>query len=159
MHLNNQICTLEQANRFKELGLDQEDAQYYWSRPINAQRDFTSETMEANQAERNWTYEHDTTESIKGSVAAYTCADIGEMLTGLEEIPSTYYSNHGVWQWQMLDPHTLPAPRVSHHDNGEYATEAEARAAMLLYAIEKELITVEYCNEVLKLNADPYEDR
>lgn len=122
MKLENQVCSLELAKKLKELGVKQE-SYLVWQVPpkVYADIDFTM-LKRANDQPYYYEREHYKTYS------AFTVAELGERLRpllkdGQEYDKSTDFQGefeHSVWN----------------------DTEADARAKMLIYLIENNLITV-----------------
>lgn len=136
MKLENQVCTLEQAKRLKELGVKQQ-ANFYWEcHGVNVSLR-TSEQIESS----NWIV-----------FAAFTVAELGEMLPDV-------YSVSGIWfsicdagndkNGKNLEPpnaFSLFTGKTVHDlqdtpfKNLVFETEAEARAEYLIYLLENNLI-------------------
>jgi hypothetical protein len=135
MKVENQVCTFDQAKRFDELGLDH-DSLFHYAR---------------FESEEPFQLTQDVGEAIE-SYSAYSVAELGEMLPELHE---SYYSNHlGFWRWQVLE-HDAEGDfpfKVSEQGDGEYDTEAEARADMLIDAIEDDRIKAEAINAAFRWN-------
>jgi hypothetical protein len=114
MKLEQQVCSLDLAKRLKELGVKQESL-FYWSDDviyIHKRRDA-----------KDW-------------YSAFTVAELGEML------PDYIYSQKRFLQsddWCIYtagEPKDFPDGKEMIHGN----TESDARAKMLVYLIENNLI-------------------
>lgn len=146
MKLENEVCLLEQAETLKVLGVNQ-NSRYSWcgNKNLTPQENnperkpwvFVNTTKPANSLEED---HRSMVPSAKPFAAAYNVAELGIMLgsetytlrTGSE---SSQFAN---WAW-MDDGNGIGL--------GEYATEAQARAAMLIHHIEQGYTTVEEVNE------------
>lgn len=117
MKLQDQVCTLEQANRLMSLGINQES--YF----VLGQRGVLTES---------WAIEGD--EDVFYS--AFTVAELGVMLPAGYD--TMYCTNDG---WRGFD---LASRDML--DSKTFYTEAECRAAMLIYLLENKLITTKEVN-------------
>jgi hypothetical protein len=123
MKLENQICTLEQAKRLKELGICQDGYFHYGDR--------------LDGPTESWMHEGD--EDV--FYAAFTVAELGVML----DYCSVTRSEMPGYKGQFC----FPGGPIK----GEclyFPTEAQARAQRLIIALEKEWTTVEEVNNRLK---------
>ena len=131
MKLEQQVCTLEQAKKLKELGVEQK-VLYQWK--VNDVQTVVIDTPMAMWIER---YVPPVGNAF---YAAFTVAELGVML------PNYYESHKGAmddtWYCGMLEG-----------GDGEYfaieKTESEARAAMLIYLLGNHLTTPEEVNQRL----------
>lgn len=142
MKLEQQVCTLEQAKKLKELGIVPKSVLFLWldySKNSHGPKIVNADVMDF-ESDRSYIY------------AAFTVAELGVMLpdyiTG--EHLYTYQQRrgaldkrkvkHDIYYWCMgnIFLHTV---------TGEI--EAEARAAMLIYLLENKLITPEEVNNRL----------
>lgn len=142
MELKDQVCTLEQAKRLKELGVTE---QSLWRWVFPARKEMISTTYGVYHYEQA----KDIIEGNEGTyfdhtdAPAYTVAELGEMLpdmltTNLQyELVSIKEDDCWLIRYvrgnNMLDQH----PNIK-GIGGE--TEAQARAAMLIYMLENSLI-------------------
>lgn len=132
MTLSDQVCSLPLAQRLKELGVKQESL-FYWE----------FDTWPDKRTTNTWTIQYGTNRSDVFS--AFTVAELGEMLPDHVDLPENeavtffnqhklgYYGNQG---WQV---------RYGEIDDKKILnfiadTEADARAKMLAYLIENDLI-------------------
>lgn len=144
-----QVCTLQQAKRLKELGLTQqsifcfigdENPDPKYNTPMQL---YYSENARTDIG-KSW---------YDNRIAAFNVAELGELLK--EHPDGSYYSDHlGDWLWQILsfdvDSDEYPAGfKVTHSSDGEFETEAEARADQLLFMIENKLVDIDYLNEIM----------
>lgn len=141
MKLENQVCTLQQAKRLKELGITQDSFFYH----IEAFNDiaYMNKICQIKGFD-NSTY------SGQYIYSAYTTSEIGVML------PRKYVSEKTQWE-DISKKYICGVPYPDGEDNYDYsnnsqfgATEAEARAAMLIYLLENNLTTASEVNERLK---------
>ena len=122
MKLEQQVTSLELSCKLKDLGVPQE-AVFYWtaySEPMD-EPCRGSFGLELKQG--------------KGEVAAFTCSELGEML------PEGYHS----WQMTGLNPKhpdrwACSEPMATDLETAFSNTEADARAKMLVYLIEKGIV-------------------
>ncbi|MGF6428194.1 hypothetical protein [Bradyrhizobium elkanii] len=120
--IEKQVCSLDLAKRLKELGVKQE-SYFLW-------KQLFSDTPD------KW---HVSIREVNGRVlqkkciAAFTVAEIGEML-GLGRWV-TFKTSRG-WEWQYTGNGPLPI----NNDGKAADTEADARAKMLIYLLENNLI-------------------
>lgn len=121
MKLENQVVSLKLAKKLKELGFKQE-SHFYWVHINGAERD---EWVILSKKEFSSKYNH---------YPAYTVAELGEML------PEKYMSgkldnrNFNCWEFDEMF-------MVKNYNNYQTKTEANARAKMLIYLKENNLLT------------------
>jgi hypothetical protein len=129
MKIENQVCSLEQAKRLKELGISQ-DSYFLFGAD--------------GQLTEGWSVEGTETEFF----AAYTTAELGMLLP--ERI--TTHTEDGVYHCSA-QKELYPFPEIE--ENHQYfvvtsdTSEAEARAGMLLFLLKYEFVTVEKVNKWL----------
>lgn len=142
-------CTLEQSKRLRELGVDA-PSMFYW-RLIN-------EPIGYKDNHEYWELCYDRPlKCIKESCPAYSVGELGDM------IPDTYVSYDSDWQYRPYKQdyhHTqqkewkFDNPFTEYNKDtkvlGGAKTEAQARAAMLIWLIENNHITAEEVNNQLK---------
>ena len=125
-----QVCTIEQAQKLRELGAPQKEAIYFWD----------------EDGSGNLIRSLDASARLIGCVAAYTVAELGEMLpaymTSKEDgirgfLHSIDVSGDG---WECY--YERNDMGVAMHNIQTGKTEAQARAAMLIYLLENKLITL-----------------
>jgi hypothetical protein len=135
MKLEQQVCSLDLAKRLKELGCKQDEREYYWLRAVEDRKEHF--ILKYNLfAVRE-----------PGRVAAFTVAELGEML------PPCIEPEEGTDSWldirKLENEVTDGGWRVSYVDAGNEddedpdmtaATFAEAMAKMLVYLLENKLI-------------------
>ncbi len=124
MKIEQQVCTWEQAKKIKELGITQTSSYFYWH--FGA----VSETWILINCEDS--------DIDANDFSAYTVAELGVMM------PSGYDTMHstmGGRRWFDLD---------GMDDREYYKTEAEARAAMLIYLLENNILKVDEVNNRLQ---------
>lgn len=138
MKIQDQVCTIEQAKRFKELGIAQESLFYFnWlitghehGIPIQFGKIMESEYLS------NWQ-----------QISAFTVAELGIMLP---ENVSCFRSD-GKFE---INVHKGLYPMPQIQDGFNYFvvkgdTEAEARAAMLIFLMKERLVSASQINEAL----------
>lgn len=134
MKLEEQVCSLELARKLKTLGVKQE-ALYEWTQT------YTRKTGEYLRDSKPYL-----AKTPKGSVgtqdfAAFTVAELGEMLPPLVEINDDTYGL--VIDWDNRRGRML---RYERSDGSNFTqegdTEADARAKMLIYLLDNRLISL-----------------
>lgn len=140
MKLQDRVCTLKQAERLKELGTTQ-DAIWFWAFPLNERMISTRKGIIHNTTCDDILRDNDGDEFDHAVAAAFTVAELGVMLpNGYDTMRITSKDSHKVPVWQGYD------------DDGNYfimtpyKTEAECRAAMIIYMLENKVITAEEVN-------------
>lgn len=113
MKLEQQVTNLELSKRLEELGV-QQDSQFYWT-THNKHTDWV--IVFCGEAVR-----------MGDGISAFTVAELGEMLpSGRYELFSDHIKRWALWK----------------SENGfSAATEADARAKMLIYLLEHNLISI-----------------
>jgi hypothetical protein len=124
MKLQDQVCTEQQADRLKELGVVQESLFYHthsdWGVMPKKSIDFSGDPS-----------------------SAFTVAELGVMMpVGYDTMANTEGYNSVVWRGYDIDGRDCPK---EHFD-----TEAQCRAAMIISLLESFLITPAEANERLK---------
>jgi hypothetical protein len=126
MKLEEQVVSLELAKKLKELGVKQESLFYWKSFYTGDAVLVTGKPQKSNKY---------------NSYSAFTVAELGEMLPWLVEVAEQGYFLNMVkngkkeWQWDVwyeLDDDIL--------ESVEAESEANARASMLIYLLENNLI-------------------
>ena len=123
MKLEQQVCSLELAKRLKELGVPQESL-FWWM----GVRIYPESEMEDFEPPPYW--------GEDDYCSAFTVAELGEMLP--EFIHSFKYPDGFVCESNDME-HFPPG---KNHLETIADTEANARATMLIYLLEKKLITL-----------------
>lgn len=139
MKIENQVCTLEQAKKLKELGVIQEESQFYY-RGQNVWH-HNEVTDWPNQEQF---YDLFGSGAEAGQIfAAFTVAELGQMLpAGYDTMAGTVTLTKREWLGYDLYGKYIPSEKA-------YDTEAQCRAAMLIYLIESKLTTPEETNKRL----------
>lgn len=148
MKIENQICTLEQSQKLHELGVEKHKSFLsYWPNP---------KVLEGGRVEPDGTYEIMPTDwsrtyasAVKDS--AFTVAELGIMIGNKYTISETTNHKEDDKRWICGDVFGI--------DDGDYdynickygATEAEARANILIHLIENRYVTVDEVNQRLTL--------
>lgn len=118
MNLENQVCLLQQAKRLKDLGVKQDSLFYHtnsdnWGVMPKRSIDFTGNPF-----------------------SAFTVAELGMMLPNAFDTMAISVSQN-VRGWAAYDDNGNDVFK----DEVNFSTEAEARAAMLIYLLENNLVT------------------
>lgn len=134
MELTKQVVSLELAKRLKELGVPQGDWEsasplFYWSFYDGGARRDKPKLIPVDDCNFGF---------MEDLVAAFTVAELGEMFLG--QIISFEHRRDGKYRvWWYGSPKTMIEQRM-HNIDGD--TEADARAAMLVYLLENKLLPV-----------------
>ena len=123
MKLEDQVCSLELSKRLKELGVKQESL-FVWRK----YQGWLCELKSNDFIEHGWNGNelHET--------AAFTVAELGELLKMPNQSISSFHQNCSVWtgdSWAIYDRGVVIV---------EEKTEADARAKMLIYLLENNFI-------------------
>lgn len=132
MPLEKQVCSLELAKKLKELGVKQESL-YVWVEkfPIFDERDRLV-TFQEYQYRLATIPLSDKAKGLIKTFSAFTVAELGDML------PGNINGEPILCQWGLMhNVHYIGIPQL-HQE--EANTEADARAKMLIYLIENNLI-------------------
>ncbi len=132
MKLEQQVVSLELAKRLKELGVKQDDSLFYWQ-PLFSNSDKVKETWRVSQLPYG--------KYPEPRYAALTAAELGEMLPAYVQLHPQHQKpylecskNLDVWNVGYNDRNG-----TMHFDSAE--READARAKLLIYLIQNNLIT------------------
>lgn len=173
MILKDQVCTEQQARRLKELGAIQESLFYWYTSPHDNGKDEYWETKEITympffvnastleDESEGCTYYVNQTDQY----SAFTVAELGLMLPDVDnhEFIWASFPDAGITEEGLdIDPPAFSVfigPSVCHleeepFDNKIYPTEAQARAAFLIYCIENNKTTVAEVNHRLSPSSD-----
>ena len=126
MKLEQQVVSLELAKKLKSLNVKQESL-FVWSK----QEDL-----------KNWKCEYRKYFAVdmRRDIAAYTVAELGELLPTEQNNRMGFFSGRAIngWFCEVKNYGVMPFERL--HVELQHDTEANARAAMLVYLIENELL-------------------
>lgn len=125
--IKNRVCTPEQSIRLFELGVN-EFSLLKWRR-TDSSKDY--EIISENQS---------TTEDW----AAYDVAELGEMLSSYPYNGQSFKNDSGSWGHTYRNVNGEPRMLKE-----TFLTEAETRAALLIYYLETGMVTDEQCNNAL----------
>jgi hypothetical protein len=127
MKLERQITSLELSKRLKELGVKQ-DTYFWWVQQVDEIPSKSGRHLPSYEAVDSWVVIDRQGQHGQESIVAFTVAELGEMLP-----PNSFSGRdqHGIICWR-------------YNDSTEYggATEAEARAKMLIYLLENKILTL-----------------
>lgn len=129
IQLSDQVCSLIQAKRLKELGVNQES---YFVHKINEIQDVVSTSQF-----KKWCEEYLPT--CNDYYSAFSVAELG---IALPPNGRTIFKVHDGWEFTI--------GTSDWKDWRRYSTEAQARAELLIYLIENKIVSVEEINERLK---------
>lgn len=141
MELSKQVCSLESANRLKELGVKQESLYLWETGAIKPRIILTFETKEALRVMNIYNYD---TSDFREYSSAFTVAELGELLPGRVERNAKDYMlqclKHGNWEVKYVAYENGIGHVLDSHEVIQWGEEAEARAKMLIYLLENKLI-------------------
>lgn len=154
MKIENQVCTLEQAKKLKALGIKQVGSLFYASTMDGHRIVFKDE-------EKNYVlFGRGSCEVTEKSIiaTAFTVAELGEILGNVKYksfgFPMMFTSHSmnydgaselmGKWSCSFRNPKNFSNPDIG------CESEAQARAAMLIYLLENKIISAEEVNKKLK---------
>lgn len=162
MELEKQVCSLELAKKLKELGVKQESFFYWWESGWEAKwnvieaRNFMCDCDSEPEAMHGCDIREIAAERIggpgkydpKAAYSAFTVAELGEMLPEGIKIDGGFLfidcphhnSPMGYRCWISNTNGTAPCAVQPKDNKPRLKTEADARAKMLIYLIEKKLI-------------------
>lgn len=124
MELEKQVCSLELSQRLKELGVPQESLYGHYHNKLRVKNFITERYYISNEDEASFL------------CSAFTVAELGEML------PPLYISMKTRRSGWCVCPKTVADERSDFEDERivRADTEANARAKMLIYLIENNLL-------------------
>ena len=138
MTLENQVCSLELAKKLKELGIQQHSA-FWWEQDKVAGRNEWSKEWKClfNNGSKPYSDSH--------VISAFTVAELGEMLPEcflwqtVTQVALTCAKYSGGWHVRYASTRFQGKREIDHFEDGK--TEADARAKMLIYLLENNLLT------------------
>lgn len=144
MKLENQVCSFEQAKRLSELKVGETGFPLFVWVP---------EFPIFNEALRLCTFAEfesrlknsilsDDAKALVGYYPAFTLSELGQMLDSETYTQRTGSEDSEYANWEYMDDNNQLGW-------GNFNTEVEARAAMLIAHLEKEIVAAETCNERL----------
>ena len=126
MELEKQVCSLELAKRLKELGAKQESF-FTWCK----------------KSAHGWEIRSmgDEIIPVLDTVSAFTVTELGEMLKNAEDLMKNLGGTSIEWNpvWRYWQCFLHDQSNETAHETHD-ASEADARAKMLIYLIEKGLV-------------------
>lgn len=150
MNIENQVCTKEQAERLAALGITQESYFYHYQQILNGVTTF--EIYTAGHFDFGlWSVNESVERAISGEsknkiYSAFTVAELGVMLPEFY-CSYRYFNNENGPFWKCYNDGNSEYPE---DDGVELCpTEAQARAAMLIYLLEYDHITASEVNNRL----------
>lgn len=150
MKTEKQVCTIEQAGKLKELGVEQTSEYAFIFRLKEWQVNHIAEF-------NRWAFQQE--QDLIGArenYSAFTVAELGEMLETNDDqhfLMHSWNDHGGEWQTFLSKRKESESEEQKdhfedvHQEVGE--TEAEARAEMLIWMLENKIISVESVNENL----------
>jgi hypothetical protein len=148
MLLQQQVCTLEQAKKLKELGIQQMSVNSWVHKgPYNCGDEYNEAApaflTDGCSQQLDFPYIFD--------ACAFSVAELGVLLPhnpSTSENYSWYHRNN--WRGHSVGYNALGLPSI---EQEWFKTEAEARAGMLISLLENKLIPPEECNNRLNPQA------
>jgi hypothetical protein len=134
MKIENQVCTLEQAVKFKELGIKQ-DSHFFW-----VDRKEKSKLVYAKSVE------------FLNSLpifAAFLTAELSVLIGNKYTLSETTKHKEDCKRWICGDIIGVEDGDYDYNNCSFGSTEAECRGNMLIHLIENKLVDVEACNKRL----------
>lgn len=125
MNLEQQVVSLELAKKMKELGFEQDSLFAYYNNPYHGY---------VGAKQLLWEYKEEGYSQKEFCCFAYTVAELGEML------PASYYSIYFKFAKTWYCDKAMDEQPNCNYDNTKSETEADARAKMLIYLKENNLI-------------------
>jgi hypothetical protein len=127
----NQVCTPEQAVKLKELGVDDKAPLLAW-KDISFSSDRSAFALTPNDGSLRHLY-----------YPAFTVAELGEMMPDYLEDKGHqwYYTQNKLDGWEVGFERVDVAYGGCNHLLSRMATEAQARAAMLIHLLENGIIS------------------
>jgi hypothetical protein len=146
MKLQDQVCTLEQAKKLSELGINQKSLFYYTqdNTPLNSNLATWGYRQENMPVYVKYLRQSDiSTSDLFFEYSAFTVAELGMMLPSetLTIRRGSEYLEFPNWEWEN---------EGQQKGWGCFDTEASARADHLIMLLENNLIKVKEVNERLK---------
>lgn len=133
MKLEDQVCSLEQAKKLKELGVSQESL-FWWLELYQGPEDNFNPRYFLNSGKHK---------DIEIQFSAFTVAELGEMLpVKVENVYQEIITTHtgsGEWKCAVRNVISGDWPQKYQIDAD---TEADARAKMLIYLLENNLVDI-----------------
>lgn len=160
MRIENQLCIISQAKRLKELGIKQDGFFSLLYNPLSGEYEISSLKVGALEIlAESYPKSTEWKERVaKGIYSTFSVAELGIMLPDVDhnEFVWASFPDAGINEKGLdIDPpafSVFKGPSVRHleeepFDNKVYPTEAQARAAFLIYCIENKKITAEEVNK------------
>ena len=145
MNIEKQCCTLEQAKRLQELGITAKGflswackGAYYCDNIEYAEE---PPFIAFDCSEYSYPY--------KFIAYAFTCAELGAMLPAQIKLSNELYP---IVFYKDIDNKYYAAQITKQPVSIGFNTQAECKADRLIYLLEKNLVTAEYCNQQLNDN-------
>lgn len=171
MKIQDQVITIEQAKRLKELGvtadtfmiwmqaeqLDGEGNHKDWVPALFVEIQSSGFDMTSvSELPEGCTNDDDECHDTRGNYAAYTVAELGMMMPTHEDGGGIHFTWKDAGDYKGTDIKGFSAwgrPKLSFNatDTPElvYPTEAQARGALLIHLLENNIITADQCNTAL----------
>lgn len=141
MLIEKQCCTLEQAKRLEELGIVQGVSLFFWDELL-----------------KKIVYNSHNKEGYKNAITCFSMFTVSELGVMLPNSIWQNQCNHSLitekfskkWHINYVAESETTSWGLNGLDDGYMLpTEAECRAAMLIYLLENKLVTAEDCNKRL----------
>ena len=143
MNLKQQVCSLELAKRLKELGVEQHALMSWYE---DTERD--DEAALNRSSEKSCTLCGFPQQKWHKEYSAFTVAELGEMLPDEVTTPHKFdvlYSARENGDWNVF--YGDPSESGDEMSGISASTEADARAKMLIYLIENDLLAIHHTGD------------
>ena len=140
MNIEKQVCTIEQSKRLSEFGITAK-ALFYWREYLDESVSEWQTALLLNDKTDDNCIKYALADS---SYPAFTVAELGVMIP---EWHFTYSRLEGYASYKNEDGEFSVADGTVNGQN--YDTEAECRAALVIYLIENNTLSIQTCNSRL----------
>lgn len=150
MKVENQVCTLEQAKKLRQLGVVQQGI-WTWVFPALSKMLSTTYGVYHYSHAKEIIDENEGTEFDHDCASAYTVAELGQMLPDWmlrNDIDADMKAGRAMGVWPTGSNWGARMDRG--YQCEWFPTEAEARAYLLIKLIESKLVTIEEVNKRLQ---------
>jgi hypothetical protein len=155
MKLQDQVCSLEQAKKLKELGILQTSSHFQWVGDENHIPEGETSPwvwVDTTAAVNSLQQDHRDNIELKFIASAFTVAEIGMMLPDNYGTWLTSSSKSGdrvfsTFQWTPIMDHPKVTANVT-TATPAFKSEAFARAELLIWLLEKQALTISKINQL-----------
>lgn len=160
MNIEKQVCSLDLAKRLKKLGVKQESHFFWWATGYSGEGGLLGSKRDAERHEANEAADAPGANSCYDPVSAFTSAELGELLPTEINVPlksgrpraGNHRITYAIWPSSYEGSYQKPSnvrrfkcglnhnSAMFYHNEIDDRCEANARAKMLIYLLENELI-------------------